>query len=154
MPETIHIDGILRSVATEQELLDFANSIRRAGGANVLEALLPSEPGNSEECLIANALNFGCRVRPLLIGECMAMGCDWYFPSGASRWSMALPDNLTPEQREALSRVDGVQVLEAHSGLGPSSGRYFIPLPEHIGNAAQAFDAGEAFQNYVQKDEA
>jgi hypothetical protein len=49
--------------ATEAELLEFANKIREAGGANPLDALMPSTPSDSKACLIAQALNFSCVVR-------------------------------------------------------------------------------------------
>lgn len=153
MPETIEIGGNKIPVATEAELLDFANAIRRAGGAGVLDALLPSTKGDPENCLIANAPNFGCMVAPIGTPEVRSAGLNgYYFPSGALRWSMVLPKNLTDEQREALNTVEGVRVLEAQYAGEPL--HYFIPLPETIGNAAAAFDAGKAFQNFDRRNEA
>jgi hypothetical protein len=147
MPDMIEFgEGIYRPVATEQELLDFVNRGREAGGANVLEALLPSVPQDHNSCLIANGLNFSCSV----YGNIVA----------ASGWAMYLPQNMPYEQARAVadalecplwSRASGIWE-EATSSTWPQARATCIPLPEHIGSAAAAFDEGVAFQNYVKED--
>ena len=107
--------------ATEEEVLDFANRVREAGGANALEALLPSEPGNPESCLIANALNFGCSVDAVGASE---------EHDGESEWVMFLPANMPDEAREKIAATTGC-TLDGNGNL---------ELPRLIGNAAHAFD--------------
>lgn len=161
MPRTI--GG--KKVATEKELLDFANAIRKAGGANVIEALLPSEKGNSEACLIANALNFSCTVGG-------GLSVDRYnnqFPplaDGGWPWFMTFPDNMGVDRiREIAKQVPGARFAwgwdtgrgeyDMMSGLFSYPNARRVPalrLPVHIGNAAEAFDEGKAFQNYVRND--
>ncbi len=124
-------------IATEEELLEFCNRVREAGGADILEALLPSRPGNAHECLIANALNFGCSVRP--VGEKRNGLFD--------KWKMDLPSNLTDEQAAAISEVVGSPVVgRRYSGV-----YRHVDLPPHIGNAAHAFDEGVAFSDLAKE---
>lgn len=52
----------IRGRASIDELLDFANEIRKAGGGELIDELLLSKPKDSNNCLIANALNFDCEV--------------------------------------------------------------------------------------------
>lgn len=151
MTQILKINGDRLEVATEEELLAFANSIRQAGGANVLEALLPSTPSDSSECLIANALNFGCQVGTASgFGVVKHDSAEARFPSRAERWIMQLPENLTDEQRVALDGVEGVVLHEVT--VFPNEPHYkehfyYLALPESIGNAAAAFDAEVAFDN-------
>lgn len=49
-------------IASEQEVIDFANKVREAGGGDLIEALMPSYPSDPNTCLIANALNFECKI--------------------------------------------------------------------------------------------
>jgi hypothetical protein len=129
------IEGQPHRVATEKELLDFANALRKAGGANVLEALMPSKIGNSERCLIATALNFGCSVDA---------GGDGY-SDGIWKWHMDFPDNMSNERiKEIVSQVPGRLVRSVYD-----EERYALLLPKHIGNAARAFDEGLAFTEYA-----
>lgn len=115
-------------VATEAELLEFVNRARAAGGANVLEALLPSVPSDPEFCLIANGLNFGCRV-----------------DSVNDDWAMILP-RMPLERAQAIADALGCE-------LDTDSVEWEIRLPEHIGNAAEAFDRGVAFQEFAGGDD-
>ena len=128
------------TVATEQELLDFCNRVREAGGANILEELLPSIPGLGRECLIANALNFGCRVWPVRRRP------DGLF----SEWQMQLPENITSEQAEAIAEAVGSPVVWPKPDQWGQEPPYVV-LPEHIGNAAHAFDERVAFTDYILK---
>lgn len=115
-----------REVATEAELL---------------AALLPSVRERSDSCLIANALNFSCRVEPYQEAWCPR----WqYFPSGDVMWVMVLPENMALDRAQALAEAVGCQLV-THHFTAPLA----ILLPRTIGNAADAFDLGEAFQEYA-----
>lgn len=108
--------------ATEEELLEFANKVRKAGGANALDALMPSDVGIPESCLIANALNFDCRVEG--VEDCQ---------DGSHLWGMFpdVPDGLVWELARKLAEETGCRLTPAEDG---------IILPARIGNAADAFD--------------
>ena len=123
--------------AGKEELLAYVNRIREAGGANALEALVPSIPGSQEACLIARALNFGCKVY-------VAGGGD--YKDGSRRWVMETPDNETTRRlakgmRERTRWLDEDHELVVHRKPYPESGdRLVMVLPKRIGNAAHAFD--------------
>ncbi len=145
MPRMIRFDGEPRDlrgefpVATEEELLEFVNKARAAGGANILEALLPSTPSLASACLIANGLNFGCNVAAMP-GTSSLQGKDGY----RFVWAMHLPYNISPDQAEEIAKALG---CELH---GDDNGDLFIgPLPPHIGNAADAFDERLAFTEFI-----
>jgi hypothetical protein len=118
------------AVATEQELLDFCNRLRRIGGADLLPALAPGRTGDAESCLIARGLNFGCTVDG----------------KGDDLWEMETYQSFTDEQVEAITAL---------MGDDPYSGDYDChcwTLPKHIGNAAEAFDRGLRFQHLAERD--
>lgn len=124
--------------ATEEELLAFCNLVREAGFADTLDGLLPSKTGDPSTCLIANALNFKCRVFP-----------ESSHPDDrtSSLWMMHLPDDTSAELYHKVLDVVGTEHL-----LTDSDRLYkCVPLPLLIGNCARAFDAGEAFQEYAQE---
>lgn len=127
-------------VATEEELLEFCNKVREAGGANVLEALLPSEVNMPSACLIANALNFGCSVR----GFYKEGDKDNFHPDGDGSylWGMYFPRNMTDEAIEKVAAAVDCRIDRGWDG------ERVMVLPKHIGNAAAAFDSGDAFQEY------
>lgn len=116
--------------ATEDEVLEFANKVRQAGGANILKALLPSEPNVPSQCLIANALNFSCHVST----GAASLG----LPSGSFQWYMELPENIGSEKAKAIADYVGCELKTIDRGKLV----FRILLPEHIGNAAHAFDKG------------
>lgn len=124
MPEIIEHDGevIMENVATEEELLAFANKIREAGGADIIPALFPSRKGDSTSCLIATALNFSCRVDS----------------DGYEEWFMECNSVIAQKIEEAMD-------LEVRY----EGNTAYVMLPEHIGNAAEAFDEGLAFGKYA-----
>lgn len=126
--------------ASFDEVLEFANAVREAGGANPIDALMPSEPQNSERCLIARNLNFSCEV-----------DCN----DGA--WTMAVADH---EIRDRIASTLGLDLV------GVNDGEYDdyrdIELPTAIGNVAHDFDQWqngkpgdeyEAFTQYVESAE-
>lgn len=156
MPREVRIYGHTRSVATEVELLDFANEVRKAGGASIIEALLPSEISEPKACLIARALNFECSITPWSPKDERSKD-SW--PDGSGKWVM-VPHRGDPAQCEALARElakslnlrlvlnSNEEEDEEGNKVGPKY-VYGLMLPKHIGNAASAFDAKAAFQNYA-----
>lgn len=128
------------SVATEEELLEFVNRGRAVGGANILEALLPSKPGETQSCLIANALNFGCEVYG---------APDDVKGFSSVTWAMYLPENMEEKDALAIARaLDCEYMAPRHDATEHEGHKQCIILPEHIGNAAAAFDEGAAFREY------
>lgn len=129
-------------IAEEDELIDFANTIREAGGANVIDALMPSNPGLSQSCLIANALNFSASVDASLSSTKL----PWHTQPLSRRglvWKMFLPPNMGDERARQLGRATRCYVDTTYGGE--------LWLPVHIGNAAHAFDSGDAYQEYLPK---
>lgn len=153
---------------TEEELLEFANKIREAGGAELIEALLPSRPNDPSSCLIANALNFTSRVTggehygkqgfqipeyPLQRGGEDAFDyrdrLDAYYEakndnritldSGDPTWVM----KTTPERAEKIGTALGL-----NWSVSPQEDVGNIELPEAVGNCAYLFDRNLAFQMY------
>lgn len=125
-------------VATEAELLEFANKVRKAGGAEVIPALLPSLPCDPVACLIANALNFGCEVdgTSVLPAE-----------HGGGLWMMQFLGGTHKEcltRRNAVAKALNLELYGDDEADWPA-----VLLPEHIGNAALAFDQYRAFERYM-----
>lgn len=134
-------------VATEEELLEFANKLREAGQADVLEALIPSKPEDPTMCLLAQALNFSCLVN---VTDEVVKAADPSNPEGFRyTWRMVLPPGTSFEVAERLSKAVGVPLTNDYL-LGAYA---LAPLPAHIGNAADAFDLGLAFSDFVKDDE-
>lgn len=151
MPITIHFghqvasDHIVKTrgdfeVATPEELLAFANRVREAGGADVLEGLLPSRPGAAHICLLANALNFSSEIFPTN---------DPPPEGGRCHWVMRLPYETTQAQAKKIAKAVGSKLhhnKRSHDFHWTSfEPLYWVELPAEIGNAADAFDAGLAF---------
>lgn len=137
MPEFIDINGVgdyPESIpyATEEEVLDFANRLRKIGGAEVIEAFFPSNPGSASSCLIANALNFGCSVAPGPSGR----NADGSIRPEYQYWCMDFPYHMYGAEVERIAEEMGCEVqrlayTETHQ----------MRLPRLIGNAAHAFDS-------------
>lgn len=124
--------------ATIGELREFCNIVRKAGGANVLDALLPAIPQDSSSCLIARNLNFSCQVEPC--GETIAN----LIPAKIKKkfnlyrhnpWMMVLHDE---DLAERIASAIGSCVVEI--SLSTNNTTYNIPLPYKISNCAEAFD--------------
>lgn len=139
MPRTVKYVGTNLRILTEAELLAVANRLRAAGGANVLEALLPSRPMDSSRCLIANALNFECEV---LIPDEIDGKDNYAFPD---QWAMTLPENMSEERREALAEAMGWPLARITNDVYEEWG---LLLPLEVGNSARAFDARIAFKRH------
>lgn len=98
--------------ATLPELKEFADKVRAAGGGNPLDALMPSVPANTSQCLIARNLNFNCKVYPA---------------SGEDYWIMKVDDEAT------CNKIADALGLKKH-------GPYSVILPNEIGAVARTFD--------------
>lgn len=112
-----------------EEVLEFCNKVRAAGGANPLDALLPAIPQQPNECLIALNLNFSCFVEP---------GGSIYFEdtdgSMINRWVMIIHDIEVAENIATELDLDFVTTGNNQVNVG------VILLPEEIGDVAYAFD--------------
>lgn len=101
--------------ATLKELKEFADKVREAGGGNPLDALMPSVPGDSQQCLIAKNLNFNCHV-------------DAEGPNG--QWVMGIEDE------ETVTAIAKKLELAIYS----DDYTYGVILPPEIGEVAATFD--------------
>ena len=132
--------GLEYKYATEQEVLDFANKVREAGGGEVIDELLPAYAGAPNQCLIAKALNFDCSVYP-------TGNIDGVYPTGniddpaTSFWIM----DVDSEVADKIADATGCEVH--YRGDDYSS----LKLPELIGNAAHAFDCAKEADAWVVK---
>lgn len=124
-----------RPVATEDELLGFANAVRQAGGGQALPHLVNSTPGAAKACLIAKAVNFESAVQP-------GRGRKKTFADGSKRWVMETSEEVAVKINEYL----GLEVEKGENYDFETVWRLYLPI--HIGNAAQAFDEKLAFQKY------
>lgn len=121
--------------AAEADVLAFANTLRAAGGAELLPALLPGYAGVSNSCLIANALNFSCRVSP----HGNRRRVDGMHVGEYQFWIMEVPriaGETNPERHVRVARMAQAVGCERHT---PTA----IKLPRLIGNAADAFDTAK-----------
>lgn len=144
MPRNIrlhHSYGQPVPVATQAELLEFANKLRVAGDADPLGALLPSNPGDSETCLIANACNFSSRVIP--VGD--------EDSNGETDWFLVFPTNMSLARRRKVASAVNIKLKDKVVDFDEDEHNHVLPLPRHIGNAAQAFDMGVAFKRYMMR---
>lgn len=113
--------------ASFEELLEFANKVREAGGGNPLDALMPAVPCDPKACLIAKNLNFNCKV-------------EGYGDDG--RWVMWI-DNDLDEDGYSLSPIS-TRIAEALDlelvDVNRQYRRSGVLLPPEIGQVAADFD--------------
>lgn len=124
---------------TEAELLEIANKIRAAGGGDPLEAFFPSYQGDENQCLIANALNFGCKVQPMptrVNYKAFDKRIPTTWDDHTSKWVMEVP---TAKLAKKLADALGWEVVDK-----PFC-RNLIILPKEVGNTALAFDEGRGW---------
>ncbi len=137
---TYPTDGV---PADELETIEFANAVRAAGGGEIISALMPSSPGDASSCLIANALNFNCKIRPLqaldfLVGARLREsvgGRISEFKAFSGIWSMAVTDHAVAVAIGAELNLP-VYVPELNR---PAE----IALPACFGEVASRFDSWE-----------
>lgn len=133
--------------ATLDELLDFANKVREAGGGNPIDALMPAVPEDSHQCLIARNLNFNCQVG----GEGPADRDD-------DSWWMTLD---SPETRDKIAEALGLESADwdltsweypsdvNQDAIEVHTRKYGVLLPERIAEVAIEFDRWyEALEYY------
>lgn len=162
-------DGVDRIVAEENEVLEFVNKIRIAGGADVIDALFPSVKSDAQACLIARALNFNCSVN----GASFSTRAQWIkeYPDFIDRvQTVWASDNYAAykgtvhdnEQGDQTGDSVWVMVIQ-HGNIEASIDKAKeiadaldlprvdneIYLEPAIANAAYAFDSGLAFQEFV-----
>lgn len=108
----------IRNRASIDSVIKFANAIRSAGGGNLIDSLMPSEPQNSNSCLIANALNFDCEVN----------GTN-------GMWHMEVEDGYLGKEIATKLNLDYHYDEECYAAVCQ------INLPKEIGYVAEAFDS-------------
>lgn len=109
----------IRERANFDEIIEFANLVRKAGGGNIINDLMPSSPEQPNSCLLANALNFDCCVN-----------------GGGEMWYMEV------DEEDLAIKISEAIGTEYTDDIGYSDGRiiYKITLPVNIGYVAAAFD--------------
>lgn len=117
-------------IATESELLEFCNRVRKAGGGDILPALLPGVPSSANTCLIARNLNF----------ECSVTRGSW---DKTDNWSMFVDDLEIGARIASKLRVD----CRIHYR---DSFWVEVKLPVVISNSAKAFDKRIAYKNLIE----
>lgn len=103
--------------ASIKEIIEFANVVRKAGGGKVIGELMPSFPQDSDSCLIANALNFDCRV-------------DEYY---GKDWAMRV------YEEELAIKI--ANAIDSEYFFDSEANNFAIILPYEIGMVAKAFDS-------------
>ncbi len=115
--------------ATLEELKDFANKVREAGGGNPLDALMPAVPQNATQCLIARNLNFNCTVtKPEMDGP----------------WEMFVEDKKVAQKiGAAVWGFYAEDKVEYHRAQFDTPECWSIDLPAEIGQVAADFDMAD-----------
>ena len=121
--------------ASLRKTLNFANKVREAGGANALEALMPSHPQEPSACLIANALNFDCQI---------SGSSTW---SDDRSWSMYLKGAKAIEKGRKIAAALKLEIREKSSPFYPQDNGVEIILPPEIGQVAHDFDKASEILN-------
>lgn len=126
---------VIRNRCSIEQLIDFANEVRKHGGSNdMLSELIPSDPQNSKGCLIANALNFESEIEA----------------GNNDDWTMTIEDgDIVRSIGEGLGLryiINGTEEEFYNESTGEYEYSYledeygYVILPEEIGLAAAAFD--------------
>lgn len=145
-------------VANRRELLEFCARVRNYAGGDPLTDLLPGITGKANSCLIAENLNFGCRVQPestsyivtkanlgykKIDRKYVVYGKNTSFPDQFSvePWVMIVEDGRVA--RDIANNLN----LPTSISSGINGFEFAIHLPLEIGNAARAFDESLAFRD-------
>lgn len=124
--------------ATLDELLDFANKVREAGGGNPLDALMPAVPEDATQCLIAKNLNFNCSVGG-------GPGQDHPLHD-SDAWWMTVADRDVRDRIAAALGLVAADYDVSPGTLGAAGDdfdwfeAYGVKLPPRIGQVAADFD--------------
>jgi len=125
----------IRNRCSIDELLTFANEVRKYGGSNnMLSELIPSNPGNSHSCLIANALNFESEI------DCPYD--NWRMNIGSAEIVKAIGNGMGLEyyiHEEEVEHYNETTEDYEYETIEGDAG--YVTLPEEIGLAAFAFDS-------------
>lgn len=133
-------------------LLNLANDMRRAKEDQLLNDLPLSIPNNSENCIIANAFNYGCQVEPGNGGFITFQTIEdrnTYLKVMGMEWS--------PEEYECDCTEDyfcGCEDKEDTITVtynGVNLGSYYYanaPMTEELVKIAEDFDEGLLFEEY------
>lgn len=145
MPKYKHLE-----YATQEETLAFANMVRQAGGGEVISELMPSEPEQSNSCLIANALNFNSNIQPLND----ANGDLVMFADGSQQWIMRVSNDELAKRIATHIGCNTVRV-DSYGWRVSKDGELALKLPKRIGNVADVFDTAyeDAIYNESYDDE-
>src|ERR1044072_7373522 len=140
--------------ASREELFQFCNDVRHAGGGTMIHQLMPGITNEPKSCLIAENLNFDCYVVPLrepVTGQLVEVGngeVDMYgYP--LSRWAMYGVDNITALN---IARDLGLRLVVGKGMMYSGGPAIAIELPVEIGNAALAFDQNLDFNDLAVKE--
>lgn len=125
--------------ATLDELRDFANAVRKAGGGNPIDALMPAVPEDVSQCLIAKNLNFNCTVGSVGPGNDDNDDSNWYMAVA----SKEIRDKIAAALD--LEKYDGHDDPTLYGESDTLSSRrdfpvYAVKLPANIGAVAREFD--------------
>lgn len=135
-------------LASVEELKDYCNKVREAGGGNPLDALLPAIPQEANECLIALNLNFSCEVDGVPKHE-----AGFYYGSltGLEIWNEYSEQLGYPELADSVwhmqlydeniaKKIATNLELPIVEPKDDNAGPWRILLPARIGLIAQSFD--------------
>jgi hypothetical protein len=111
-----HFEAIAER-ASINEIIHFANTVREAGGGDIIDELLISYPEDSSSCLLANALNFNCCVQ--------RNNYIWQMEVDSEE----LAENIANAIETSYSSSNGIDK------------EFCVELPYEIGMVAQAFDS-------------
>jgi hypothetical protein len=118
-------------------LLSLANDMRRHKGDKALSDLPVSVPQEPEECIIANAFNYGCYVEPT------GKGCGTIrFQTQLDRDTYLKVMKIDVEQ----DYPDWAEEFPNKEGAWEASNA--APLTKELDEIACAFDEGMLFQKY------
>lgn len=120
--------------ATMEELAEFANKIRAAGGGNPLDALMPSVPEDASQCLIAKNLNFNCTVSEV-------EGCENPDDWTDGGWAMWVTDETLRDRIAETLELPKCNKREYIDYADVAKTDCFgVVLPQSIGQVASDFD--------------
>lgn len=116
-------------VASFDETLEFCNKVRKAGGGDLLSALMPGIPEDDKHCLIAKNLNFDCTVTCMTFEE--------------SGWGWGMATDSKEEMVKISKELDlslELPVGETYTSKVTPPLQEWIVLPHEIGLVAEFFD--------------